>query len=33
MNSDVIYGRPTKTAAQLAEQAPHRHRFLAKKRN
>jgi len=31
MNLDVVYSRPAKTAAQLAEQALDRHRFLAKK--
>ena len=31
MNLDVIYSRPAKTAAQLAEQALDRHRFLTKK--
>jgi molybdopterin/thiamine biosynthesis adenylyltransferase len=31
MNLDAIYSRPAKTAAQLAEQAVDRHRFLTKK--
>jgi len=31
MNLDVVYSRPAKTAAQLAEQALDHHRFLAKK--
>jgi len=31
MNLDLVYSRPAKTAAQLAEQAVDRHRFLNKK--
>jgi molybdopterin/thiamine biosynthesis adenylyltransferase len=31
MNLDLVYSRPVKTAAQLAEQAVDRHRFLKKK--
>jgi len=31
MNLDLVYSRPTKTAAQLAEQAVDSHRFLNKR--